>query len=892
MRFKGALVRLQTRYRGKLARRQLTQLKIDARSVKKISEERDELLERLKEMERKFAEMQAGQSHALSPSPASPVSKSEPSTPSTSMVVSKPTFSTPTPSHSIQPFHNGTVTYSPVMMDEDGQVITLEQFHKLQDELLQAKVMLSTALSKSHHGGNGMENGWSKTISTNYSLLGNHRSVTIRKSVSQEISIPLDATAREIKMNEQLQMTAKELSKYKLRVRQLEEQNRKLTLQPIALLEKEGKLSGGGSAAKKYPLAIRNENDGHDSDDSVEDDGKSPDMIQELENRNSNWQAYLDTFDETNSIRGYSVDGEDMESKDGGNSLRSSELIEDSSVAGTEDDSSVVQATKSADGEDFGYEDFPSYEYDDLQTATSGSDRKGSITLPLASKSIDIEDKRVETYDQINADQQQQVNLREAVQDLSPLRGQLKTPTVEFQPRLIADSDADSDNEVSDSDDVAEDISTSTPLADIWQGQNPDDIIFELISMSTVDFELVEQLLSLHPRVVKALDAEGKTPLHLACVLHLAELLPVLLSYNATIDFQDYKGKAPLHYCKEAELIRYLCDEGANVNVCDIDGVTPLHTYVQEENIAAVKMILQYGANPMKDEVILQRNSLHVASSLGNYELLVSILQGSQLPLKFDSPDNEGFTPLQLAASGDRATGEQPKIIMLLLDKGASVGMGNERGVTALHLVCANRMLSSLSLTEPILDMLLDVGADPNAQDIDGCTPLVISIANREWNTARLLLEAGGDLNIPCSMKSSFLQLGKALLSGDDAFDKKSIELINAADCTASDLLPKGPRYTLFASIRVLQTRIPGETRDRCMNCAATFSTAVSSFSSYFKLSSGKHHCRHCHRVVCQECSPHEVARAKLPGFVQEAYAESNLRTCLVCYAVLIEKRL
>lgn len=432
----------------------------------------------------------------------------------------------------------------------------------------------------------------------------------------------------------------------------------------------------------------------------------------------------------------------------------------------------------------------------------------------------------------------------------------------------------------------------STPTSSVvvhtdWE--NPEEALFQLIEEENI--EELKGLLTAYPRVVRVVNSEGETALHLACAKSHRTMIELMIEFNFPLDAVDAHGRSPLHHCHEASIIQLLCEEGADPNLADVGGLTPLLVFVLEENYSCVQMILSYFADPNIAEPVHQRTGLHHAAALGNYELFSLIVLESKVPVALDQGDLEGNSPLILASCSERESGEPWKMIMLLLSKGASIMLGNERGVTALHYLCANRMLSRLNRHETLIEMFIEMGADPNAQDIDGCTPLIVAVAYREWSLCKLLLEAGGDLNVPCNMKSPFLQsdINPNLAASKDAADMKAMELITASDCTASDLMPRNPRYKLFGSIKVLQTRIPGETRDRCMNCGNNF-VASSSFSM-FRISSGKHHCRHCHRVVCQDCSPNELPRNRLPHFVQEHYNDAYVRVCTVCYSVLTETK-
>ncbi len=287
------------------------------------------------------------------------------------------------------------------------------------------------------------------------------------------------------------------------------------------------------------------------------------------------------------------------------------------------------------------------------------------------------------------------------------------------------------------------------------------------------------------------------------------------------------------------------------------------------------------------------RNALHLATENCHYDILYLILEKSNHKILIDSTDDDGNTSLHLILLSENPIGNQQKIFILLLDKGSNVSIPNHLGVTPLHYVCGNRYLCTNLIAEPLVQLLLDFCANPNVTDLEGCTALTIACAHREWSICKLLMIAGGDMNLPCNMNCSLLKKG-------DESNSKIRDEMNLGDCTCSDLMPRSQRPKLFRFISAKQTFINEYSRDRCMQCACTFNTADSMDSSKITnsrkssifsvlkiLSSGKHHCRHCGRLICCNCSPNSIPIGKMPNFIQDVSNEKNLRMCVICYDIL-----
>jgi ankyrin repeat protein len=103
----------------------------------------------------------------------------------------------------------------------------------------------------------------------------------------------------------------------------------------------------------------------------------------------------------------------------------------------------------------------------------------------------------------------------------------------------------------------------------------------------------------------------GDTALHVAAAGYRVELARALVSAGADLDASNRHRARPLHYAADgmpgaaswnpdaqAAMITFLISAGADPNVTDGRGVTPLHRAVRTRCAAAVKALLNGGADP------------------------------------------------------------------------------------------------------------------------------------------------------------------------------------------------------------------------------------------------------------------------------------------------------
>ena len=119
-------------------------------------------------------------------------------------------------------------------------------------------------------------------------------------------------------------------------------------------------------------------------------------------------------------------------------------------------------------------------------------------------------------------------------------------------------------------------------------------------------------------------DCNGMTIVHWAAASPESEkLLPLLISYGASIQICDNEGWTPLHvYCAQGRLYGVSCllHRGANTNVTSTDlSITPIHLAVMNRHADIARLLLAFGA-----DISAQMSTGESAIDLGLTKLLNS----------------------------------------------------------------------------------------------------------------------------------------------------------------------------------------------------------------------------------------------------------------------------
>ncbi|RLN88129.1 hypothetical protein BBJ28_00008108, partial [Nothophytophthora sp. Chile5] len=345
---------------------------------------------------------------------------------------------------------------------------------------------------------------------------------------------------------------------------------------------------------------------------------------------------------------------------------------------------------------------------------------------------------------------------------------------------------------------------------------------------------------------INARNRRGRTPLHTASLYQNVEVVGILLDWEADVLVQDDDGNTPLHLAKDPRIARMLLEAGCTPNIVNADGRTALIDAVDRGDGKTVKLLLHFKADVLFRELKHHQTALHLAVRKGHYQIVMELCKTDDIQDLILLTDRNENNALHFAVSRDRKNGY--RLVDYLIKHGAEVDKVNSRFQTPLvvHIMTTRQ-------TDPaITELFLSRGADGNIQLADGSTLLHVAVERELIDVACALIKHGSSLNAP------------------DAKGRMVVEVAN------KKFLKK-----LFSAISQPPTWIDEKERKACMLC-----------SSNFKFGNRRHHCRHCGRVCCSDCSAFTVEMCRFPkefpGRVTPGgkQIKDPQRVCRTCHAV------
>ena len=249
--------------------------------------------------------------------------------------------------------------------------------------------------------------------------------------------------------------------------------------------------------------------------------------------------------------------------------------------------------------------------------------------------------------------------------------------------------------------------------------------------------ETLEELID-YGADVNALNNRGRTPLLLSCFYRYTDSVNVLLGAGADPSISDHENFSCLHAAVDGRCsnntLQAVIDHGAHIDAKRKDGTTALLSACRTGQSELVMFLMEAGAdvNIVKPD---GNTCLHLAvHGHCSKETLVKIIEKG---VHVDTLNNKGETALIRACYT-----KQTEPVKLLLEKGSDPNISNASGNSSIHAAVHGRC------SNEALQEIITHKADLDSQNNTGKTALSLACFYRQQDSARILLEAGSNPNI------------------------------------------------------------------------------------------------------------------------------------------------
>jgi len=284
-------------------------------------------------------------------------------------------------------------------------------------------------------------------------------------------------------------------------------------------------------------------------------------------------------------------------------------------------------------------------------------------------------------------------------------------------------------------------------------------------------------------------------------------LLHVATQYKGVCERDVWNEKTCFHEIRETEseylpIVELLLKKGADPNIKNEDGDTPLHIAAINAYDRIVELMLDFQADPNRTN----RDGdtpLHKAVEYAYHQIdwkkswdykpycnIVKLLLNHSANPNMRGQD--GKVPLHWLSSDC--------VTSLLLKARADPDIQDEYGNAPLHLSCAYKFPNKHLLSGT--NMLLEAGANPNIQNRDKVTPLHLAAQNNDVYFLKQLLAAQANPNIRDAVGKTPLHYAAA--TARDASHISELLVANA-DPNIQDLLGQTPLHEAAGSSEIFQ---------------------------------------------------------------------------------------
>lgn len=199
---------------------------------------------------------------------------------------------------------------------------------------------------------------------------------------------------------------------------------------------------------------------------------------------------------------------------------------------------------------------------------------------------------------------------------------------------------------------------------------------------------------------IAAVDDQGEIPLHKASSTGNLELVSLYLHASTPVDKRNNLGWTPFMQSRSASISKTLFDHGADIHATTDQGITAIHHAADSCNLELVSFLLANGA----DVHACVARQKHTCDSNRGPIIVIG-----------------GNTPLHLAIASTHGAmmGQTLEVVKVLLEHGADIEAKEGTGKTPLLLAISTKFYNMGTWTpnEKVVNHLLEHGADPHAVD-------------------------------------------------------------------------------------------------------------------------------------------------------------------------------
>ncbi len=201
-------------------------------------------------------------------------------------------------------------------------------------------------------------------------------------------------------------------------------------------------------------------------------------------------------------------------------------------------------------------------------------------------------------------------------------------------------------------------------------------------------------------------------------------------------------------------VVKYLVEQGANINAREKDGWSILHRAVETNKLSIVQYLVENGADLHARTNYNKETPLEMAKNDKKDQEIIAYLENAVLQLQVQR-DN------RLLENAEKGNLEKVK---QLLNEGANIHAKNNAQQTALYVAVRGNQFS-------VMNYLVEQGANINAREKDGWSILHRAVATNNLAIVEYLVENGADLDAKTNYnKETPLEMAKN--------DKKDQEII------------------------------------------------------------------------------------------------------------------